>query len=112
MAKDLGRVEDNIGEIKVELHEIAVDREKRKIGQTLLGAGGFVHVMASSLKRKQTKAAKKQYNKSSLGGNARATCKETLIDQYKSSSTLHSRKHRRTETKDEYSKVQLKGQNT
>jgi hypothetical protein len=58
MSKDLCKVEENIGDIKIELNSIAVDREKKKIGDTLLGKGGFLQIMSSTLKRKQTQIPK------------------------------------------------------
>jgi len=94
MAKDLIIVEENIGDIKVELYNIAVDREKRKIGETLLGQGGFLQVMASHLKKRPTKHSKLRKNNNDKGA---------LISQYtEHKHTIHCKKHKRRETTEEF----------
>jgi hypothetical protein len=52
LSKDLTKVEDNIGDIKVELHNMAVAKEKRKIGEIFHGDGGFLQVMSTIMKKK------------------------------------------------------------
>jgi len=62
------------------------------VRETLLGEGGFLAVMASSLKRKGTKK-----NDAEKYGPDR---KELLIKEYKHNVTLHCKKHNKRETKE------------